>query len=223
MKKLLLLALIGYGAYTSYQKGQLKGIFGVPRHASHASSGSHAKDRNAEVVLFVGPGCGEHCDRIRDLLSERKVAYEEIDVAGPDGAPVGNSYGVNRYPTTLIGSRQILGDDMPALFSTLAETFGNSVLTDAENIAMAGHFDGEGRPKIVMYGTSWCPICKQEKEFFESNRISFDNVDVEESVSGARSYGTLKGTGYPLTYVGYRRIAGFNEQKLREAIRDLVE
>lgn len=211
MKKILLLGLIAFGAYNSYQKG----FPGFPL------LGQSGKANASMVVLFVGPGCGEHCDRIRDLLAERHVRYEEIDVAGPDGAPVENAYGVNRFPTTIIGSRQILGDDMPAIFSTLAETYGKDVLTDSERVAMADHFDGEGRAKIVMYGTSWCPICKQEKNFFEANGIDFDNVDVEASESGAQSYRILKGTGYPLTYVGYRRIAGFSEQKLREAIRDL--
>ena len=211
MKKLLLLGLIAYGAYQSYQKG----FPGFP------SMGIFGNKHTSSVILFVGPGCGQHCDRIRDLLAERHVRFNEIDVAGPDGEPIPNQYEVNQFPVTMIGSRRILGDDMPLIFSVLAETYGKDVLTHSEQIAMTGHFDSKGQPRIVMYGASWCPICRQEKNFFEANNIEYENIDVEASEAGLQSYQILKGTGYPLTYVGYRRISGFNEQKIREAIKDL--
>ena len=36
------------------------------------------------------------------------------------------------------------------------------------------------QPKIVLYSTSWCPHCKEAKEYFRDNKISFINRDVEQ-------------------------------------------
>jgi hypothetical protein len=37
-----------------------------------------------------------------------------------------------------------------------------------------------------------------------------------------RDYNTLNGTGYPLTFVGYRRIVGFDENRISQAVKDLM-
>ena len=34
-------------------------------------------------------------------------------------------------------------------------------------------------PQIVMYSVSWCPHCKEAKEYFTKNNIPFTNLDVE--------------------------------------------
>ena len=36
------------------------------------------------------------------------------------------------------------------------------------------------QPKIVLFSTSWCPHCREAKEYFRNNNISFINRDVEE-------------------------------------------
>lgn len=213
MLRILLVALLAFGAYKFHQNG-------------YTFSGSEAFDKDGKplVVLFVGPQCEgtEVCERVRQTLVKRGVKYEEIDVAGPDGQPIPNKYGVDQYPTTLVGKRKVFGDDIDEVRSVLAEAFGKDVLTRGEQMAMNGHFDADGRPKVVMYGTQWCGYCKKQRELFADKGVRFDDVDVEASDAGKLAYSALQGSGYPLTYVGYRRFGGFQEQALLEAIDELA-
>lgn len=211
MKKLLLLALLVFAGYKFYQNG----------FSFSPAAGAFDKNGKPVVVLFVGLGCGDPCDKVQNTLKSRGIAYEEISVTGTDGAPVPNKYGVNRFPSTLIGKQEILGDDIMRITAALAETYGAEVLTRAERMAMDNHFDSEGRPIVVMYGTTWCPYCTQQRKYFEANNIPFDDVDVEASRSSELAYRALQGSGYPLTYVGYRRFSGYKENEIRAAIEEL--
>ncbi len=212
MKKFVFLALLVFAGYKFHQNGY-----------SFKRPAAISKDGTPLVILFVGPGCGIHCDRIRDLLSERGIEHEEIDIAGPDGAPVQNKYGISRFPTTLIGNQEILGDDLMRITASLAETFGSKVLTRSERMATEQHFDAEGRAKTVMYATSWCQYCKKQREYFAANNIAYEEIDVEESESNKLMYQALQGTGYPLIYVGYRRFSGYSEDNLLNAIAEVSE
>jgi glutaredoxin len=208
MKKIILLAVLVFAGYKFYQNGFT---------LSGGGDGAFEKDGKPKVVLFVGPGCGNHCESVRGLLKARGVVFEEIDIAGADGAPVSNKYGVTRYPVTLIGKTEILGDDLQNVTASLAEAFGKDVLTPGEQQTMAGHFDAQGKAKVVMYATSWCPYCKQQREYFADKGIPYEEVDVEASREGELTYQALKGTGYPLTYVGYRRFSGYQGEPILAA------
>ena len=213
MKKILLLALLAFAGYKLHQNG----------YSLLSPSGAFDKKGNPLVVLFVGPGCAQTCDNVVAILDKRNVKFEQISVAGPDGAPVSNKYGITRFPTTLVGKQEILGDDTTRITSALAEAYGKDVLTRTEQMAMNNHFDDQGKPKVVMYGTSWCPYCKQQREFFANNKIAFDEFDVEASKPNELAYNVLQGNGYPLTYVGYRRFAGFQEGEILTAISELAK
>jgi glutaredoxin-like YruB-family protein len=58
-------------------------------------------------------------------------------------------------------------------------------------------------PHIVLYSTSWCPHCRQAKEYFTSNNIPFMNRDVEAD-AGAMEDLTDKyhSTGVPIIVFG---------------------
>ena len=213
MKKILVLALLAFAGYKLHQNG----------YSLLSPSGAFDKKGNPLVVLFVGPGCAQTCDNVVAILDKRNVKFEQISVAGPDGAPVSNKYGITRFPTTLVGKQEILGDDTTRITSALAEAYGKDVLTRTEQMAMNNHFDDQGKPKVVMYGTSWCPYCKQQREFFANNKIAFDEFNVEASKPNELAYSVLQGNGYPLTYVGYRRFAGFQEGEILTAISELAK
>jgi glutaredoxin len=211
MKKFIVFAVLAFTGYKFYQNG-----FSIFSH-----EGAFDSNGKPRVVLFVGPGCGEYCDKVRTELKNREVDFEEIDVIGVDGAPVDNKYGIRNFPTTLIGSQQVLGDDILRITSTLAETYGRKVLSHGESRIMDNHFDSNGRAQVVMYATKWCPYCKAQREYFAANSIVYKEVDVEESETNASQYATLEGSGYPLTYVGYRRFNGYKEGELLAAIKDM--
>jgi glutaredoxin len=204
MKKLLLLLLVAVGAYKY-------------THHSWPFKPARALTGAATVVLVGGPNCAQACEQIRDLLKERAVAFDEISVAGENGEPVANQYGITGYPTTLIGQNEVRGNDLPRIKAALAEAYGKSALTRRERMVMDAHFDEAGHPKVVLYGTTWCGYCKAEREFLSAHDIPFDDIDVEGSDAAALSYATLEGQGYPLTYIGYRRIAGADNDAILAA------
>jgi glutaredoxin len=211
MKKFVLLLVLIFAGYKLHQNGYFK----------RDTAAAVGADGKPVVVLFVGPGCGAHCDSVRAHLNKRGVKFEEIDIAGPDGAPVDNKYGINSYPTTLIGKQQILGTDLVDITGALAENFGKKILTRGERLAIDGHFDKQGMAKTVMYATNWCGYCKKQREYFAANNIEFEEINVEGSDFNQLMYNALEGSGYPLTYVGFRRFSGYNEGPLLNAVAEV--
>lgn len=204
MKKWIVLALLAFGAYQSYEKGLWPS----------SSEGAFDERGNPIARVFIAPGCGAVCNEVTNLLDSRKVKYDLVDISTPEG----QEYGVRQYPLTRVGGREVLGTNRPHLISALAESFGEPVLTRAERMAMANHFDGSGAPVILMYGTQWCPYCRKQREYFEANGIDYFEIDAERSDRGSLAYSILKGNGYPLTYVGYRRFDGYKPMEIVQAL-----
>ncbi len=38
----------------------------------------------------------------------------------------------------------------------------------------------QSKPGVVLYSASWCPHCKEAKEYFKAHNIAYTNRDVEE-------------------------------------------
>ncbi len=79
-------------------------------------------------------------------------------------------------------------------------------------------------PKIVLYSVSWCPHCKQAKEYFTENNIPFINRDVElDSAAMHDLTQKYKSQGVPVIVIGDDKVIlkGFDEQKFLKAIREL--
>ena len=205
MLRLLIVICVAFGAWKLYHTGN-----------PFAGAPTTGADGKPLVILFTGPGCGANCDGIRTELVTRKVKFQEVAMAGPDDK-MAVQYGVKAYPTTIVGKHKFVGSDVRPLGGALADAFGDEVLTRTEKMAMAGHFDAQGRPKVVLYGTKWCGYCAKQRALFAEKGIAFDDIDVEASERGALAYGALKGVGYPLTYVGYQRYDGFNGGELLAA------
>lgn len=69
------------------------------------------------------------------------------------------------------------------------------------------------RPEVVVYVTSWCPYCRQAREYLEAEDVPHRVVDIEASEAGAREYAARGGTGgIPLVAVGDRTIEGWSAQ-----------
>lgn len=206
MKKIILLCLIIFSGYKGYQYFT----------TSH-NVGAFAADGTPIAQLFIGSNCGQLCEDMEQVLISRHINYELIDVDSPEG----KKYGIHQYPVTRIGKQQIVGSARNLLITTLAETFGESALTPAERMATRNHFDENGKPMVVLYGTQWCGYCKREREYLAEHNIPFYDLDVEATPSVKVAYDTLQGGGYPLIYVGYRRFNGYTEKALLNAIDDL--
>jgi len=208
MKKLLWIAVLLVAAITAYKK----------RHVLLGRDGAFDSSGNPIVRVFVGPGCGQPCADVEAELTRRNVSFDWVDVT----TPAGQEYGVHQYPLTMVGRGQVLGNRIDAIVGLLAENYGEAVLSLSERSAMAGHFDANGKPVVVLYGTKWCGYCNKQRRFFADNGIVFNDVDVEVLPEGKRAYDALRGRGYPLLYVGYRRFEGYKEAEIKAAIAELM-
>jgi glutaredoxin len=206
MKKLILFGLIIFGGYKGYQQV-----------SASRDKGLVAADGTPIAQLFVGPNCGQLCNEMEDVLKSRNINYELVDVSTPEG----EKFGIKQYPVTRVGKQRVMGNARNQLIAVLAETYGNGVLTPGERMAMRDHFDANGKPLVVLYGTKWCGFCKRERAYFAEHNVAFEDVDVEANPSAKLTYDILQGAGFPLIYVGYRRFDGYKEKEILDAIAEL--
>ena len=74
--------------------------------------------------------------------------------------------------------------------------------------------------KPIIYTAPDCPFCKQTKEFFKKNKISYTEKDVSKNSKYADEMIEKSGqTGTPVIIIGKEIIAGFNEEKLTKALK----
>lgn len=213
MKKIFILLLICAAAFWGYKN------FGS------ALSRSEAFDEQGrpKVILFTYDDC-EPCVDVSADLRSRNVAFEEVNGMTDDGRSRMEKFGdPARFPLTVIGARAILGNDLLEIESVLAEALGMDVLTPAVQRVMRNHFDEQGNPRVVLYGTTTCPHCKRMRAYLEGRAIAYQFVDVFGMGDGSVAFSTLRGIGYPLIYVGYRRIDGYDERKVDQAVSELLK
>ncbi len=177
------------------------------------SDGAFDVNGQPVVWLFTAKNCGSYCNDVIALLGKRKIDYQEFDVNTENGKKHLNLVGANtNIPLTVLGSNRVLGNKKFDIVSMLAEEYGDEVLTRSESRVMDSHFYEGGEPMVVMYGTSWCGYCKKMRSYFAENDIDYTEFDAEGS--GKQAYNILEGGGYPLMYVGYRRVDGADIDQL---------
>lgn len=64
--------------------------------------------------------------------------------------------------------------------------------------------------QVVMYATSWCPYCRQARNYFREQGISYVEHDIEKDAEARRAYQAFGGRGIPVIFVGQRRLNGFS-------------
>ena len=210
MRKLLVLALLAFGAYKSY------GYF------MQSSVAAFDENGNPQTLLFTFDGCAPCNDAVK-LLKQRKIAFNEYNVStSTENQQLLRDYGGRRQlPYAVSGNRSAAGFQKDEFVGMLAEVYGESVLTRQERKLMKNNFDTAGKPVVVMYSTETCGYCKKARDLFESKGVNFVERDIKKSSSAKRDFAALHGHGTPLIYIGYRRVSGFNESKLKDAINVL--
>lgn len=197
MKKFLLLVAVLGGLF--YFRPDLLPSFG--------KKGAFDAQGNPAVLVFTDNNCPACAKALQDLR-ERNVAFEEIPLASGKEA-------VSRYerqgghgliPLVVVGREVIDGYDPARMASALGAAFGDKALTQLERVFYTNHFDENGAPHILMYGTSWCQYCKAARADLEQRHIPYYEVDVEASPNQQALVNALDITGYPLFYVGYTRL-----------------
>lgn len=73
---------------------------------------------------------------------------------------------------------------------------------------------------VVMYSTSWCPVCKRAKAWMVARGLSFDELDVEASSENARRLREVNPRGGVPTFdVDGDVVVGFDERRLVDALQ----
>ena len=73
---------------------------------------------------------------------------------------------------------------------------------------------------VKIYTTSTCPWCKKTKEFFKANKVKFTEIDVGSNQKAAKEMTKKSGQmGVPVVDIDGEIIVGFNETKLRKALK----
>lgn len=208
MKSIFILLIIAASLY--YFKPEL---------FNFSTNGAFDSNGNPQVWLFTFDQCGKPCNDALLTLNNR-VEYIEYNASDSDGKEKLKSIGgSNHFPLLLIGNQKIETNNKWKIVSTLAEVMGEDTLTPNERRVFQGHFYEDGSPAVIMYGASWCGYCKKMREYFIKNEIQFTELDAEGAAKS--EYTALNGTGFPLIYVGYRRIQGANIAHFEKIINEL--
>jgi glutaredoxin 3 len=79
-------------------------------------------------------------------------------------------------------------------------------------------------PRIVLYSVSWCPHCKEAKEYLTSHNIPFINKDVELDDNAKNELiDKYKSGGVPVIVFGNddKVMKGFNREKFEKILKDM--
>ena len=212
MKKIIVLTLIALAGFWLYKN-----------HGSMMSGpGAFDEQGKPRVILFIADACGAPCTDVATELRARNIPFEEVNGMTEEGRSRFDKFGETMVPLTVIGHKKVVTNDLPTIESALAEVSGIEVLPPVVQQVMRNHFDANGKPRVVMYGTNWCPSCKKMKGYMDDHKIPYLFVDVEGSRGAREDFETLRGRGYPLIFVGFRRIDGYNGNLLSQAVKDLL-
>ena len=73
---------------------------------------------------------------------------------------------------------------------------------------------------VTIYTTTTCPWCRKTKEFFSKNKVKYREINVAEDQEAAQEMIKKSGqTGVPVSVIDGEVIVGFDEPRLRKALK----
>ncbi len=185
-----------------------------------AGNGAFDVNGDPEVWVFTSSNCGGWCKKGMNHLKTRRAPIRKLTLDSDEGAlKLYNDLGRGNLPLVVVGHQKIPGFYPEVISSALAVNFGDRYLTSSEIKYYKNHFYPDGSPKIYMYGASWCPYCKKMREEFESRDMDYIEVDVEKSASRRHMENTMEIRGFPVIYVGYRRVDKARIESVIDAVK----
>jgi glutaredoxin len=182
------------------------------------NSGTGALDGNPEVWVFTSNHCGGWCQKSILEIERRQVSFKELQLDGnEENYKLYRKLGAGRLPYIVVGEHKVSGFHRAMIASVLAQTYGDKYLTEDEIEYYQNHFYTDGSPKIYMYGVNWCPYCKQMREEFANRNMDYVEINVDEASDRRFLVDTMQIDGFPIIYVGYRRVQGANINEVIKA------
>jgi glutaredoxin len=79
-------------------------------------------------------------------------------------------------------------------------------------------------PRVILFSTAWCPSCKTARQYLQSRRVQFLELDVEKDARAAQKYQEIT-TAYrlrpgvvPLLIINGRPLQGFSKPQVDAAL-----
>ncbi|WLQ17084.1 glutaredoxin domain-containing protein [Hahella aquimaris] len=182
--------------------------------------GAYYADGSPKTLLFTFSDCKQPCAKVKDDLQRRGASFEEVVVdANAENRQLWDSFSpYNSFPLLIVGKERAYGDMSIEVATTLALNYGDGLLTSEERELTSSHFNADGSPRVVMYSADWCPYCKKLRGAFRDDGMAFKEIDVEKARNKEQLIRTLGISGYPVTYVGYRRVVGDDIKAIKKAL-----
>lgn len=176
---------------------------------------------NPIVEVYTTPGCGSVCNDALKKLKTRGVEFTHHHVdqqnKQTEAYEAWSKYRINGFPLIVAGYDKLLGVTPARLAAFLGKNFGDEYLMPIERRYYSKHFYDDGSPKIVLYGTDWCPGCAQLKKDFAAINADYLEIDVEKPSLQTTMLQVMEIGGYPATWVGYTRINSVDASKIVKA------
>lgn len=72
---------------------------------------------------------------------------------------------------------------------------------------------------VVMYATTTCQYCAKVRKLLAAGGVEYTEYQIDKSEAANAEFIAKGGIGVPLLYIGERRIDGFREAAIRDALK----
>jgi glutaredoxin len=72
--------------------------------------------------------------------------------------------------------------------------------------------------EVVIYTTTTCPYCAKTRTLFAAQGVKYTEYQIDKSKTANDEFIAKQGVGVPLLYIGDRRIDGYRETAILEAL-----
>ena len=78
----------------------------------------------------------------------------------------------------------------------------------------------DSRATVTIYSASWCAFCHMAKQYLDSKKVPYKDIDVESDHQAAQELVQKTGqAGIPVIEIGDETIIGFDRPKIDLALR----
>ncbi len=75
--------------------------------------------------------------------------------------------------------------------------------------------------QVIVYSTTWCGFCKAAKQYFDSKKVAYTEINVEQDMAAGQQIVEETGQmGVPVIRIGSHLIVGFDRPKIDAALID---
>jgi len=72
---------------------------------------------------------------------------------------------------------------------------------------------------VTVYSAPWCAFCRMAKQYLESKKVEYKEINVDEDQEGAREMVAKTGqAGIPVLEIGEATIIGFDRPRIDSAL-----